>query len=269
MTKYISAALSDVGVSRSNNEDYVIAAPKQNFWVLADGVGGHDAGEIASELACQVIARDMTAGVGVDQAILNAHQSILTAVAQGVGKANMATTIVVLAVDQNDCRVSWVGDSRAYLVNTGFCRQVTRDHSYVQRLIDAGEITPKQAREHPYKNVVLQVLGMNNGEPIEVDSVQFSVKLGDVIVLCSDGISDVLSNDDISLLVNSEPDLDKMAAQMISQAITKGSQDNLAVQLIKNVDAHAQRAVTLKINKSETMLNYLKNMAINLMSKGK
>ena len=160
MSSFISASKSDVGVVRSNNEDFCMAYPEKNVWLLADGVGGHDAGEVASELACKTILEQIETNHSIEESILTAHQTILDAPNHGKGKAGMATTIVVVAMDDDCCRISWVGDSRAYLIDKDHCEQLTVDHSLVQKLIESGNITAAEAATHPSKHVVYQVLGM-------------------------------------------------------------------------------------------------------------
>ncbi len=235
MSTFLSAALSDIGTSRSNNEDYVLSAPAENIWVLADGVGGHDAGEIASELACTTIMENLTKNRSIEDAIIAAHQAILSAPSQGIGKKGMASTIVVLVADEGQCKISWVGDSRAYHLSSSSCEQLTKDHSLVQRLVDSGDISESEAQVHPSKNVVLQVLGMDPASKLSVSSTQVFLEPGDKILMCSDGLTDTLSKQTLFNSVHSAKNLNEALEKLIEQAKASGAKDNITALIVEKL----------------------------------
>lgn len=235
MSTFLSAARSDVGTSRSNNEDYVLSAPAENIWILADGVGGHDAGEIASEIACHTIMDKLSKNRSVEEAIISGHQAILSAPSQGKGKKGMASTVVLFIADESKGQISWVGDSRAYKISSSSCEQLTKDHSLVQRLVDTGKITESEAQVHPSKNVVLQVLGMEPATKLEISSVQVFLESGDKILLCSDGLSDTLSKQTLFNTINSSQNLNDALEKLIELAKANGAKDNITALIVEKL----------------------------------
>lgn len=188
MNTHEYAAGTHVGRVREHNEDYYYVDPVAGLWLIADGMGGHQSGEIASATVGEYIPRAIEQGISVEEAIIRSHSAIFDAVEKGQGSYGMGTTVVVLKMDGNAYEIAWVGDSRAYLWN-GELRPLTRDHSLVQRLLDAGAINAQEAKDHPQRNRLTNVLGAS--EPIlpQVDSIQGILEPGEYILLCSDGLS--------------------------------------------------------------------------------
>jgi len=167
------AARTDIGMIRAGNEDnfYADANPFRGLFIVADGMGGHAAGEVASEMAVQIVTREL---VGVrtanDQAVIDrvaqslrtANQAIFNRTLQEVDKQGMGTTASVLLLAGGHYLIGQVGDSRVYLLRDGQLRQITKDHSYVQEQVDAGFLTPEQARYHPYSNVITRCVGASS-----------------------------------------------------------------------------------------------------------
>ncbi|MCV6627076.1 MAG: protein phosphatase 2C domain-containing protein, partial [Cellvibrionaceae bacterium] len=178
------ASRSHPGCVRQNNEDALACHPEQGLWLLADGMGGHQAGDVAASLACQIVSRELLAGAAPQQAFASAHSQILQ---QSSGQKNaMGSTLICLQqLDRQHYQLAWLGDSRAYRWRDGQLEQLSRDHSYVQSLLDSGQITPAQARAHPEKNVITQCLGAIAEEAIEVDTLTEQWCDGDLIILCS------------------------------------------------------------------------------------
>ena len=226
------AAKSDLGNDRENNEDQFLALPEQMVWVLADGVGGQDAGEVASELVCKRIGEELSANHSLESAIQLAHKDILNAPSQGVGKPGMASTVVALQVHDHAYQVSWVGDSRAYLWGHDQLVQITRDQSLVQRLVDEGVISVEEAFDHPRKNILLQAIGQENIEQLEVATVKADFEEGDKIILCSDGLSDYVSEASIVETLNSSDDDQKIVDGLVAKALANEGKDNITVMVV-------------------------------------
>ena len=227
------AANSDLGHGRENNEDYFLAFPERCLWILADGVGGHEAGEIASKLACEVIAREVVGGSNLEGAICAAHKAILEASPRGAGRLGMASTVVVLLVDGSNYQISWVGDSRCYVWSRHReLRQLTRDHSLVQCLVDDGVISKDQAVNHPRKNIVTQVLGQIDFPEVQVETVYGEFQEGEQFLMCSDGLTDYVIDADINELMSTRADIEDKVNALVLSALDNQANDNITVVLI-------------------------------------
>ncbi|MFT5033210.1 MAG: serine/threonine protein phosphatase PrpC [Bacteroidia bacterium] len=228
------AAKSDIGCHRSNNEDDFAACPELNLWVVADGVGGQDAGEVASEITCRVIRQELALGASLEDALHLAHDSVISAPIDGFGRPGMASTVVALLVHGDTYQVSWVGDSRCYLwSNERGLEQVSRDHSLVQQLLEKQYINEEEAATHPGRNVVLQAIGQENLEYLHVDSIRDSFEAGQVVLLCSDGLSDYVAHEDIEAALTGNEDLDAVADQLIAKTLANDGADNVTVVLVR------------------------------------
>lgn len=228
------AAKSDIGCHRSNNEDNFAACPELNLWVLADGVGGQDAGEVASDITCRVIRQELEAGASLEDAIHLAHDSVLGAPVEGVGRPGMASTVVALLVHGDTYQVSWVGDSRCYLWSRDHgLDQVSRDHSLIQQLLEEQYINEEEAATHPGRNIVLQAIGQENLQYLHVDSIKDSFEDGQVVLLCSDGLSDYVKHEDIVAALEASDDLDAVADQLIAKTLANDGADNVTVILVR------------------------------------
>lgn len=220
------AAQSVAGQVRGHNEDAVLCLPHLGLWVVADGMGGHQCGEVASALVLETLERELGAGMALDQAIVCAHHGILAASAQAGGQA-MGSTVVAVHFQGGEFEVAWVGDSRAYRVSlTGIVR-LTRDHSWVQAMIDAGEMSPEQARSHPRRNIVTQCLGLA-GQELEVGRVRGRLQPGELLLLCSDGLTGELGDEQIREVCASAGTLDELVEQLVGLANQLGGRDNIS-----------------------------------------
>lgn len=223
------AAASDTGRVRAHNEDAWIARPEQGLWVVADGMGGHSAGEVASHLAVREIAARVARGADLERAIREAHDAILEAVAMGQGALGMGTTVVALSLQGSRYRIAWVGDSRAYLWNGRSLRQLTTDHSYVQRLVDSGLITARDAQYHPERHTVAQALGVATA--IQVESVTGTLIKGEQVLLCSDGLSGEVEEGEIEKrLARGDPQ--QQVDALVAAALEGGGADNVTVVVV-------------------------------------
>ena len=227
-----AACVSDVGRSRGHNEDNFGEDAKLGLWVVADGMGGHEAGEIASDLAVSHIFRQVADGTSVAEAVSKAHDLIRRAPSQGIGAPGMGTTVVAAQMTGSRYRIYWVGDSRAYLQGSEGLRRLTADHSYVQRLLDQGVITAEQAKIHPERSVITQCLGVEGLPSVQVGETEGELYDGEVLLLCSDGLTEEVSEADIAAVLGEEAPIQEKAQRLIDKANDNGGSDNITVVLI-------------------------------------
>jgi len=219
-----------IGLVRELNEDSHLALPKLGLWVIADGMGGHEAGEVASGIAIREIARSIEQGMPLAEAIETAHRAIQTAALQGEGAANMGSTVVAAKLDGLCYEIAWVGDSRAYLWN-GTLHQLTTDHSYVQMLLNAGLITESEIPGHPSRNIISQALGAGGADKvnIKVDLVSGELGESDSLLLCSDGLSGEVADDSIATILSETTGNQARVDRLIAAALEAGGKDNVTV----------------------------------------
>jgi protein phosphatase len=245
------ATCSDPGMVRSHNEDSIAADPVNGLVVLADGMGGYNAGEVASGMATTVIVNEIRqilasakpydvdsrtseeiAARLVREQVLKANTSIYQAAQSQPQYAGMGTTLIVCLFYDNRMLVAHLGDSRLYLLRDGNFSQVTRDHSLLQEQIDSGIITPEQAKRAQHKNLVTRALGI---DPIvEPEIHEYAAKAGDIYLLCSDGLCDMVDDEDIGMTLQTLGGNLKLAAQQLVQmANDNGGRDNVSVILVR------------------------------------
>ncbi|MEH6584236.1 MAG: protein phosphatase 2C domain-containing protein [Halioglobus sp.] len=222
---------------RDHNEDALLVNQDIGLMVVADGVGGHQAGEVASELTCQVLAREIAEGSSLPEAIKVANRDVFDAVAQSLGREGMASTVVAVHFKGTAWELAWVGDSRAYLWD-GQLGLLSRDHSLVEGLVQSGQISLEEARYHPKKNVIDQAVGLQGEDNLRVGSNAGVLQPGQVLLLCSDGLNDVLDSAQIAEILASEGTLEEHSQQLVSAAVAAGGRDNTTVILL-DVDANA------------------------------
>jgi len=216
---------------RKHNEDAYYIDIAQGITLVADGVGGHDAGEVASAITCEVIAREVGAQASVTDAVRSANREVMEAVAQGRGKTGMASTVVAVHLVGVQYQIAWVGDSRAYLWD-GQLKLLTQDHSYVQSLLAQGRITLEEARDHPRKNVIVQAIGLQGNDVLEVGENSGSLAAGQILLLCSDGLSDVVDSARISEILMAQGSLQQCCQALVDEAVRAGGRDNITVLLL-------------------------------------
>ncbi len=236
---------TDTGLVRKLNEDnFLISGFEENkpsgFCILADGMGGHNAGEVASGMATEIIANELLASDITDD-----ESSIVSQLTASLDYANnavyekslsvpdnsgMGTTTVVAYISNDVAYVANIGDSRAYLIESENITQITVDHSIVQKLLDSGSITPQEARNHPEKNIITKALGT---EPYEsCDIYELSLRQGDKLLLCSDGLSDMLEDNEIKEIINEFKSAEDAVNELIVRANAHGGKDNITAVLI-------------------------------------
>lgn len=237
MTPRQDCALTHTGNVRSNNEDSYLNDAAHGLWVVADGMGGHEAGEVASAIVTETIDRNVKAGKALAEAIQLAHFAIVDGAAQGLGARGMGSTVVAVKSEGNRYQVAWVGDSRAYLwtrtdERRGTLEQVSADHSYVQMLVRAGAITPEQAEVHPDRHVITQCLGSLELKTVRVDTVDREWQANQWLLLCSDGLTDELEDSLMEAILANHATLPSAANALLQHALDNGGRDNTTLILI-------------------------------------
>ncbi|MCQ2029477.1 PP2C family protein-serine/threonine phosphatase [Stutzerimonas zhaodongensis] len=220
------AGQSSPGRRRSHNEDALVCAPALGLWAIADGMGGHQCGEVASSLALAALQQAIENGESLAAALHHANQAVLEAsVDDGMG-----TTIVAALFEGNDFELAWVGDSRAYLVTSRGIEQLTRDHSWVQMMIDAGELRPSEVHSHAWRNIILRCLGRE--EPLEIGTISGSLNTDELLLLCSDGLTNELTDAQIHASCTFADTLEHLVEQLVDQANHHGGRDNISCIVI-------------------------------------
>lgn len=234
--EWVSSACTDVGAVRKNNEDAILARPELGLWAVADGMGGHAIGDVASrmivealeEVAPQARLSDMVDAV--EQAIINANHNIIEYARVMLGNATMGSTLVALVICGRVGVALWAGDSRLYRLRNQQLSQLTRDHSHVQELLDAGQISAEEAQNHPHGNVITRAIGVEDEGFVEVSL--FNTQLGDTFLLCSDGLYNTVLNSDLGRLL-AQTSVTTAAQQLLEASLAKGAPDNVSVVVVK------------------------------------
>jgi protein phosphatase len=245
-------ALTDVGRKRKGNEDSLIANPEQRLFVVADGMGGHAAGEIASKVAVDSINEfvcltggdeEITWPFGLDEgisydgnrlktAVRYANRKVLEAVKERAEYEGMATTVAAVLVDGSIANLAHVGDSRVYLFRGSELQQLTSDHSWVNEQLQSGIISAEQARGHPLRNVVTRALG--GKVDLQVDMQAQPMEAGDILLVCSDGLTTMVPDEEISrVLAEAAGDIEVGASSLVAEANARGGEDNITVVLLQ------------------------------------
>ncbi len=221
---------TDVGAWRDHNEDAYRVNRSAGLLLVADGMGGHAAGEVASRITVDTVEAAVAAeGVALVDAVARAHANVLSAGQDGRGYAGMGTTCVACRATAQGLEIAWVGDSRAYRYRGGELEALTRDHSYVQSLVDAGLIQADRADSHPDRHVLARCIGAPELEPGAIDQRTVAASPGDRILLCTDGLNGELSERAIAHILHAEGDDQGAADELIRTAVAAGGQDNVTV----------------------------------------
>jgi len=220
-----------VGLRRDHNEDTYCAEAELGLWLVADGMGGHDLGEVASAIARDTVVEQYRAGNELSECIRQAAAKIIDHSKSRPSNLPMGTTLVATTVKDHQYEVAWVGDSRVYLWN-GSLNQLTSDHSYVQELVDQGAISPEQAKTHPHRNVVTQALGVTEPESLRVDMVKGDLLENHMLLLCSDGLTEEVDESQIEAILSQDMDAQEKVDHLILAALDHGGSDNVTVLLV-------------------------------------
>jgi PPM family protein phosphatase len=246
------AVRTDPGLRRTSNEDSYCTRPELGLYVVADGMGGHVAGEVASRVAVETIQTFIAETAGADKnrtwpfpfepeislegnrlkaAFKLANRQIANAMADSADLRGMATTASAVLVGKTTACVGHVGDSRVYALRDGTLHQITDDHSWVEEQVRAGTMSASAARQHPWRNVVTRAL--SGGNDPEIDTVELAPALGERFLLCSDGLSGVVPNDAIARILSATNGLEAICEQLIAAANEGGGPDNITVLVLE------------------------------------
>ena len=226
-------SLTDVGKVREINQDFLASYPGHGLFIVADGMGGHLAGEKASQGAVEAIALASADGTMIDliqSAIQEANREIVQASLQDSSMRGMGTTATVAVTVADKVFVGHIGDSRAYHLRAGEIVQITEDHSVVAQLLRARAITPAEAQRHPYRNVITRCLGMQM--EIEADTFEVDWQIGDRLLLCSDGLSGLVSDEEMAQIATESPEPQEACERLVALALERGGYDNITVVLL-------------------------------------
>jgi serine/threonine protein phosphatase PrpC len=233
---YRSTARTHIGAVRQRNEDAVFDRPEIGLWAVADGAGGHERGDYASRRIMELLA-DIDATLSGPRLVeqvktrLALANSELRAKAAAMGPdALICSTVVVLLIESGEASALWAGDSRLYLMRAGCLRQLTRDQSHVQNLVDSGEITRADAPRHPLANIVTNLVGAF--DQLALEERRDRLEPGDILLLCSDGLSGVVTEAEIAAVLSASP-LSTAADRLIEYALAQNAHDNVSAVVVE------------------------------------
>ena len=232
-----SYAITHRGAVRQLNEDSHAEVNSHNLWIVADGMGGHEAGEVASQLVVDVVRAKVQAMslnelsfMHIIESIEEANKQLNDYSTQYLDNKTAGSTVTVLFIKDNKYYILWVGDSRAYLLRNASLEQISRDHSQVNDLIDEGIISVEDAKNHPLSNVITRAVGVT--DEVQVDLIKGDIQKGDIFLLCSDGLTGELSDKEICLALEPKSIIDSGMALMHS-SLVRGAKDNVTCILVR------------------------------------
>lgn len=236
--KFCFTGLTDPGLVRTVNQDYYYTSPNGQFFIVADGMGGHAGGQEASQLATEAIKTHLqenweskiASDELMEQAFDRANEAILLDQQKHPERADMGTTTVTIMFRHNRLWFAHVGDSRIYRFRGLKLEQITDDHTWVARAMKAGDLTPEQARSHPWRHVLSQCLGRKDLQKVEIDATD--VQAGDAFLLCTDGLTEEVSDATISSYLESGLPYEEVAQKLIESAKDNGGRDNITVVIV-------------------------------------
>ena len=235
-------SMTDTGILREMNQDYFFASDEPvgnlpNLYIVADGMGGHKAGDYASRYTTQRIVASVSRNSGeepvtiIKEAITTANKLLISESAEDEAKRGMGTTVVAATILNGRLYVANVGDSRLYIINAGEIRQITRDHSLVAEMVRIGEVEAAEARKHPDKNIITRAVGA--GEHVEADFFEVELTEGDHILLCTDGLTNMVEDEEIKNTVLQNSPIEDRAGGLVAMANQNGGKDNITVMIIE------------------------------------
>lgn len=239
MTTWISASATDVGGKRKINEDALLARPEAGLWAVADGMGGHAAGDVASNAVIHPLTLIERNGSladfveAVEDALMSVNQQLRDYARDELGGRTVGSTVVTLILSERTGVCLWAGDSRLYRVRGNQLTRLSRDHSAVQEMVEAGAITQAEADRHPKSNVITRAVG--GAETLLVDSAVFAPAPGDTYLLCSDGLYNEVAEDTIRRKLALPPE--EATATLVEEALRNGGRDNISLVIIKVPEA--------------------------------
>ena len=240
----VRGAISDIGKIRDKNQDayYISLENDLDLYIVADGMGGHKCGEIASSMALDIVKKQF---LNFDEKA-KSKDDVLKLIKHSIEEANikiylkslemeecqgMGTTMTLAYIYKENILLGHVGDSRAYIIENSHIRQLTEDHSYINELLKNGTITPEEAKTHPKKNMITRAVGSSSN--LEIDLIEKKYNVGDILLLCSDGLFNMLDEEDIKQVFNREDNMQNACEILTTMANEKGGLDNITVVAIK------------------------------------
>lgn len=242
--KIIADGITDIGKVKRANQDKICLFPQWNIFVVADGMGGHAGGGVASSISVDTIHRyfadsrdsNLLSSERLLSAIRESNLEIAGKGASDKEYLGMGTTIVVMLIDRMTAHVAHVGDSRAYIIRDAGIRQITSDHSLVNQYVGNGLITKEQAKGHPLKNVLTRALGMSGNIDVDINSLQ--IEPDDIFILCSDGLTNMIEDEDIlNTIISCGDDIPLACRSLVDLANNNGGEDNISVVIVKCTEA--------------------------------
>lgn len=222
------AARTHPGRRGGENEDSMGWDETQALWFVADGMGGHASGDVASRIVKETLLANAT--LPLSEALDTAHAALLKAAAENPAYNNMGSTAVVVRLGEGHSEIAWVGDSRAYLWRSESLTGMTRDHSFLELLREQQPLSETELRAHPHRNLVTQTIGIGTPNPSVTD---VTLRKGDWLLLCSDGLNDELEDGEIAAVLKGHPEVAASADALIAAALAKGGKDNVSVVLVE------------------------------------
>ena len=239
MPREISCGKTDIGLRRSNNEDVFVTSPEMGFYLAADGMGGAAAGELASKIFADTALEVFTGATDrsenevlyrVKKTFYFSNERMLEHVAQNPNHKGMGCTAELLAFSDGGFIIGHVGDSRTYRFRNGHLEQLTQDHTFVQEQVEEGLITPDTARNHPLRNIILRAVGQDS--ELALDLLRGRILPGDQFLLNSDGLTDMIQDDQIQEILTSDVDIHRKVDELIESAKAAGGKDNITAVLV-------------------------------------
>ncbi len=229
---YQLAHNSHEGIKRSHNEDTYGIDAEHHIFLVADGMGGHDHGEIASALARDYIMAGLSHNKGLTETIYEANEAIIACSLEKDSQLPMGTTVAIMQFNNQHCYCAWVGDSRIYRWRNGELTAISSDHSYVQELVDQNLITSEQARNHPHRNVVTQALGVTDNSELSIAEVTDTWQPGDKFLICSDGLTEEVEDSEIERVLGQDLAPKELCDQLMIKALENGGSDNITAIIV-------------------------------------
>lgn len=247
------AADSHPGHKRSHNEDCFLTDDALGLFLVADGVGGHADGEVASAIVRDTLRKDINAGASLLDAIQHAHREVLAEIDRRQD-SNMGSTVVAARLSDSEYDIAWVGDSRAYSFD-GTLKQLSRDHNPVSEMLARGALTPEQAAAHPERNMLSQSLGVSENIEVAPGRICGDLHAGQQLILCSDGLTDEVSDDHIEQIMTQQQSPGAQVAALIQAALDNGGRDNVTVVVVGAKGPPGEKAVGAANNRHKTLNN--------------
>lgn len=231
-----SAGQSETGLVRPNNQDEILLDQANGLWLVADGMGGHAGGAHASRLASSTIQSAIGDGASLREAILAAHYAIRSGQAEDADLGDMGTTVVAMLERGNRYEVAWVGDSRAYLFDwaSGRLEQLTQDHNLAGLMVEAGALSRAEAARHPRRHVLTDCLGLHGSQEPRIDRIEREWQRDQLLMLCSDGLSGELADEQIAAVLGEELALEEKIQRLLKRVQLAGARDNVSMILVRS-----------------------------------